>query len=208
MSIYMTETEQLEAIKAWWQRHQRWITLLVTSVLLVVAGYRYWHWHTDKIAHQASEAYEQLMIASANQEGEAIEAYAKSIFKAYGRTVYADASRLALAKYWVSQEKWQAAVDLLEQVSASAKMPALRQVAHIRLARLWLSEKAYDKALNLLENTEKGFYQPLVDELKGDIYAETGRKQAAETCYRAAHEAMKLRGISNAFLEMKFIEAR
>jgi predicted negative regulator of RcsB-dependent stress response len=203
VSIYMTEAEQLEAVKAWWIRHQRWITVLVSSVLLLVAGYRYWTWHTEKMTHEASQAYEQLMTAASNQEGQAIEAYSKSIIKTYSKTVYGDAARLALAKHWVSEKKWEDAASELEYVALYARMPALQQVARVRLARLWISEKAYDKALSYLNQTDSAMYKPLVDELKGDIYAATGRYNDAETLYREAREEVKLRGIGNVFLEMK-----
>jgi predicted negative regulator of RcsB-dependent stress response len=199
----MTEEEQLEAIKAWWSRHQAWIITLVSSILLVVAGYRYWMWHTEKMTHQASQAYEQLMVAASNQEEQAIEAYAKSIIKTYSKTVYGDAARLALAKHWVSEKKWEDAVRELEQVALHAKMPALQQVARVRLARLWISEKSYEKALNYLNQTDSATYKPLVDELKGDIYVATGRYNEAEALYREAREEEKLRGIGNVFLEMK-----
>ncbi|MDX2346237.1 MAG: tetratricopeptide repeat protein [Legionella sp.] len=203
MSIYMTETEQLEAIKDWWLRHQRWITILISSVLLVVAGYRYWMWHTEKMTYQASQAYEQLMTATSNQEGQAIEAYAKALMKDYPKTVYGDAARLTLAKHWVAETKWKDAEAELEYVALYARMPALKQVARIRLARLWIAEKAYDKALNYLDQTDSATYKPLIDELKGDVYAATGRIDDASTLYREAREEVKLRGIGNVFLDMK-----
>jgi predicted negative regulator of RcsB-dependent stress response len=203
VSIYMTEEEQLEAVKDWWQRHQRWILTLISSVLLLVAGYRYWTWHTEKMTYQASEAYEQLMVATSNQEKQAIEAYAKALIKTYPKTVYGDAARLTLAKHWVSETKWEDAAHELEQVALYARMPALKQVARIRLVRLWIAEKAYDKALNYLEQTDTSMYKPLVDELKGDIYAATGRTNDAEALYREAKEEVKLRGIGNVFLDMK-----
>ncbi len=203
MSIYMTEAEQLEAIKAWWQRHQRWITTLLSVVLLVVAGYRYWTWHTDKVRLEASQAYEQLMAATANQESSAIEAYAKALVKNYPKTVYGDAARLMLAKHWVSETKWEDAARELEHVALYAKMPALQQVARIRLARLWIAEKEFDKALKYLDETNGTTYKPLIDELKGDVYAATGRYDEAEALYREAREEVKLRGVGNVFLEMK-----
>ena len=203
MSIYMTEEEQLEAIKAWWQRHQRLITMVLSGILLVVAGYRYWHWHTDKIMHQASDTYERLMVAASGHEGPAIEAYAKTLINEYPKTVYGDAARLTLAKHWVSESKWDEARTELEHVGFHAKMPALQQVARIRLVRIWLAEKAYDKALTCLEQMDSPMYKPLVDELKGDVYVATGRYQEAEALYREAREEAKIRGIGNVFLDMK-----
>lgn len=206
MSTYMTEAEQLEAIKNWWTRNQRWVSTLITVILLLVAGYRYWTWHTEKVTHDASEAYEQLMTAASNQEGDALQAYAKALIKAHPNTVYGDAARLALAKYWVNQQQWTEAAALLDRVMHHAKMPAMREIASIRLVRLWISEKQYDKALDALNGTHMAAYSALISELKGDIYAAQGQYAEAQTAYREAHEEVKLRGIGHVFLDMKSTE--
>ena len=48
MTVYMTETEQWEAIKKWWQRHGHRISVALSVILLIVTGYQYWNWHQDK----------------------------------------------------------------------------------------------------------------------------------------------------------------
>jgi len=203
VSIYMTETEQLEAMKAWWQRHQRLITIVVSIVLLSVAGYRYWNWHTDKMTRLASESYERLMVASSTKDSNAIEAYAKTLAEEYPKTVYADAAQLILAKHWVLQSTWDNARNILEHVAFHANMPALQQVARIRLARILIEEKAFDKALSYLDHMDGSVYKPLIDELKADVYAATGRYQEADVLYREARDEAKVRGIGNLFLDMK-----
>lgn len=199
----MTEAEQLEAIKAWWLRHQRWISIVLSMVLILLAGYRFWIWRAEKITHLASTAYEQLMIATSNHEDDSIEAYANNIITEYPKTIYADAARLLLARYWVSKSRFEDAIQALSYVADHGKMPALQQIAGIRLARIWIAEKAYDQALAHLEKIKSDTYQPLIDELKADIYAATGQYDKADRLYRAANEAVQARGISHVFLDMK-----
>lgn len=203
MSIYMTETEQLEAIKAWWQRHQRIISLVLSIVLVSVAGYKYWNWHSGKMAWQASASYERLMAASSANDSKAIEAYSKTLIKDYPKTVYADAAELVLATHWVSLDKWNEAINVLEHVSLHATMPALQQVARIRLARILIEQKKFDKALGYLDQMDSSIYKPLLDELKGDVYVATGRYQEADVLYSEARDEAKVRGIGNLFLDMK-----
>ncbi len=203
MSVYMTEEEQLAAIKAWWSRNQRWITVVLSAALVVVATYRYITWQTEKTTHRASDAYEQLMRVTAADDSASIEAHAKALIKNHPKTVYRDAAALLLAKHWVSVNQSDEARETLQSVVKHAKMPALKQVAQIRLVRLWISEKSYDNALNTLEKMDDAMYKPLIEELKGDIYAAQGRTEAAALAYREAREEIKLRGISNMFLEMK-----
>lgn len=203
MSVYMTETEQLEAIKKWWKRYNNVITILLSVVLLSISGYKYWNWHQEKISQQASNAYEHLMVAFSNQDNRSVRAYANQLLGDYGQTVYADAARLTLAKLYVLREKYPKAQAELEYVANHSKMTALQQIAKIRLARLLASQKLYDKALAELSKVDNTVYMPVVNELRGDIYAATGKYQQAVVLYRKAISEVQTSGMGNLFLEMK-----
>src|SRR5674476_375388 len=109
MSVYMTEQEQLEAIKKWWQRYSNVITIVASVILLMVAGYKYWNWHQEKINQEASNSYEHLMFSFSNQDNKGVRAHANQLLNEYGQTVYADAARLTLAKLFVAQAKLEKA---------------------------------------------------------------------------------------------------
>ena len=102
MSVYMTEEEQLQAIKKWWLRYNTPILVLLSVVMLSVAGYRYWNWHHEKILTQASTVYERLMVSFSEHKNKEIRSYANQLIKEYGQTVYADAARMTLAKIYVT----------------------------------------------------------------------------------------------------------
>ncbi|STX42320.1 transmembrane protein [Legionella donaldsonii] len=203
MSVYMTEEEQLEAIKKWWNRYSNVITVILSLVLLTVAGFKYWNWHESKMSMQASNAYEHLMVAFSNQDNKGVRSYANQLMNEYSDTVYADAARLALAKLFVTREKYEKARENLDYVAKNSKMTALKQVAKIRIARLFAAEKAYDKALAELTTIDDMAYMPVVNELKGDIYAATGRYQQAIVSYKEAITEVRTNGMGNLFLEMK-----
>lgn len=203
MSVYMTEEEQLEAIKKWWNKYSNVITVILSLVLLAVAGFKYWNWHQSKISMQASNAYEHLMVAFSNQDNKGVRSYANQLMNEYSDTVYADAARLALAKLFVTREKYEKARENLEYVAKNSKMTALKQVAKIRIARLFAAEKAYDKALAELTTVDDIAYMPVVNELKGDIYAATGKYQQAIVSYKEAITEVRTNGMGNLFLEMK-----
>lgn len=203
MSIYMTEDEQVEAIKRWWKRYNGIITVLFSVVLLIMAGFKYWTWHEEKVTQQASNTYEHLMLAFSNHDNKGIRGYANQLITDYGNTVYADAARLTLAKLYVAREHYNRAQDELVYVATHSKMPALQQVATIRLARILAANKAYDKALVELTKVTDTTYLPVVNELKGDIYAATGRYEQAVSFYRQAISDVQTKGMGNLFLEMK-----
>jgi predicted negative regulator of RcsB-dependent stress response len=203
MSVYMTEEEQLAAIKKWWNKYSNTLTVILSLLLLIAAGFRYWTWHQEKITAQASSAYEQLMVAFSNQDDKKIQSFANQLINDYGQTVYADAARLALAKLQASKEHYEKAQKTLEYVVTRSKMPALKEIARLRIARLLAAKKAYDKALNELSIVEDVAYKPVVNELKGDIYAATGQYQQAMKAYKEAITGVRTNGMGNLFLEMK-----
>lgn len=203
MSVYMTEEEQIDVLKRWWQRYNGIITVLLSIILLIVAAVRYWSWHQEKVTFQASNAYEHMMLAFSNQDNKAVRGYANQLLTHYNRTVYADAARLTLAKLYVVREKYDQARVTLEYVATHSKMMALADVAKIRLARLYVSEKNYDQALKELALVHERTYYPVVHELKGDIYSATGRYQDAANFYREAIQEVQNQGMGNLFLEMK-----
>lgn len=203
MSVYMTEDEQLESIKKWWNRNGNTITIILSIILLCVAGYRYYNWRQDSLKQRASIAYEQMMNSYSIQNIKSVRAYANDLINNYDHTVYADAAHMTLAKVYVSKSNLDKAKKELESVASTSKMPALKQIAKIRIARILASQKAYTDALNQLSTIDDTTYLPIVNELKGDIYGATGQYQEAIKSYRLAINEVKTNGMGNLFLEMK-----
>jgi len=199
----MTEEEQLDAIRKWWQRNNTWIMLVLSCLLLAASGYKYWNWHVEKVSTQASNAYEHMMVAFSESDNKSVRAYANQLISDYGQTVYADAARLALAKLQVNKNRLDKAHVMLEDVVAHSKMTALKQVARIRIARLLTAEKDYERALEELSVLDDAAYRPVINELKGDIFAATGQYQQAINAYKEAISEVRNHGMGNLFLEMK-----
>jgi predicted negative regulator of RcsB-dependent stress response len=199
----MTEEEQLEIIKKWWNKHNSKITTSLAVLLLCFSAYKYWSWHQEKVVIQASNNYEHMMLASADKNDKDIEAYANALIKEYGKTVYADGARLLLAKQQVKHNNYKAAGATLEKVMTDSKIPALKQVARIRVARLLAAEKSYDSALTTLNSINDQAYMSLINELKGDIFVALGRYQEAILSYKDAIKEANTQGMEKQFLEMK-----
>ena len=208
MSTYMTEQEQFEMIKKWWNTYGNWLMMLASVVMLVAAGWQYWGWHEQKIIDQSSVIYENMMVAFANQEEDKTQAFANTLIQNYSRTVYSAAAHLTLAKFYVNQEDYPKAVVELQAVAKQAKSPALKELASIRLARIWIAEKEYKKALTELDSLNNTPYLPIIAELKGDIYTATGQYQDAVKSYHQAIASVSKAGMGNLFLEMKTNEAQ
>lgn len=199
----MTEEEQLEKIKKWWNRYGNLVTIVLSIVFLCIAGYRYMNWHQDKVRQQASNAFENMMVAFSNQDIKSVRSYATELVKDYNNTVYSDVAHLTLAKVYIGKSKLNEAKNELEAIISKSHMLPLKQIAKIRIARILASEKEYTTALNELSTVDDLTYLPVINELKGDIYGATGQYQNAINAYRLAINAVKSKGMGNLFLEMK-----
>lgn len=199
----MTEEEQLENIKKWWKKYSNMITIALSILLLSFSAYKYWHWQRAKATAQASSTYEQMMLAFANQNSKDASAYANVLIHDYNNTIYGDAAKLTKAKLLINQDDLKEAKALLLDVSKNSKMNPLKQIAKIRIARLLTAEKGYDEALSELAVIDDEAYKPLINELKGDIYAATGHYQQAILSYKEAISEARTHGMGNLFLEMK-----
>lgn len=206
MSVYMTEEEQIESIKRWWKKYSSIIMTVLSIILLSIAGTRYWNWHHEKLTIGASTAYERMVTSYTNKDIPQMQGYANTLMQQYGKTPYADAARMLLARQLVQTNKYSDARPLLEQVAQQARVPALKQVAKARLARLYMADKQYESALDVLSTIDDAAYASLVNELKGDIYVAMGESGKAQTFYADAMKDAQERKVANLFLEMKVNE--
>ena len=203
MSVYMTEAEQLESIKKWWLRHQTMITITLSVVLFIVAGYRYWNWHVEKTIQQASTSYENMMNAVSSHDDKSAQSFANQLIHSHSQTFYAEAAHLTLAKVFVNQNNYAKAQEELSGVAHHAKNNPLRSIATIRLARLLMNDRHYAKALTELATLDNSAYVAVINELKGDIYTAMGEYPKAAASYKTAVKEEQSKGVINRFLEMK-----
>ena len=143
MSVYMTEEEQIQAIKKWWSRYSSPILVVLSVLMLSVSGYRYWIWHQEKVTAEASTLYEHLMQSFSNHDVKDIRSYSNQLINRYSQTIYADAARMTLAKLNVEKNHLDLAKSLLQTVAIQSKNSAFKQIAKIRLARLMIANKQF-----------------------------------------------------------------
>ena len=206
MSVYMTEEEQIEALKKWWKKYSNTIIITFSLILLVLAGYKYWNWNRENTQLLASNTYEHMMFSFSNQESDKVKSYANKLIDDYSGTIYADVAHLTLAKQFIDKGEVTQGKEELQHVINQGNTKAIKQIASIRLARVLLSEKKYNQALKQLEDVKYESFQPMISELRGDIYAATGKYPQAYTAYKEAIAAAQSQGIGNLFLELKTSE--
>lgn len=203
MNTYVTEEEQIEAIKAWWKKYGNHFMTGLIVVLLAIAGWKYWQQQQEKVKQAASVSYEHMMSAHASQDDSGVQAQANTLLSQYAKSVYADGARLLLAKTAVKKKRYQQADEYLSSVIQHSGVAALKQVARLRLARIYLHQKQYAHALQLLHVLDDDAYLPYAYELEGDVYAAQGDPQKARVQYQKAVDSSPQFAAKNPLLMMK-----
>ncbi|SMF58154.1 Putative negative regulator of RcsB-dependent stress response [Alteromonadaceae bacterium Bs31] len=194
MADHLTEEEQVEALKRWW--NENWLHV-VAPIFVVLIGYIGWNTWKDHQADQvsaASQLYQDLSQAAEVAPGasftgdqkEAITDLAEKLVGEHGGTMYADMANLILARLQVEDNQLDAAAGLLQAVKDQGANESMRQLATARLARVLSTKGEADKALALVASTPSEPYRALYEEIRGDIYLKKGEQEAAHTAYSAA----------------------
>lgn len=180
------EQEDLDKLKAWWKNYG---TSVIVGILLGAAalvGFRYWTQHTEQRLHTAADIYEQMFQnLSAKKMDEAVNA-GETLIKEYASTPYAGMAGLLLARLDFDAGDAIKARQRLQWVLEHADDPAATHAARLRLARLQLDGGEKEAALALLNVKDRAGFEAEYEELKGDIHAAQGQREAARLAYREA----------------------
>ena len=203
MNVYMTEEEQVEVIKKWWNTYGSTLITFVMIFALSYAGLRWWQAREGKINQQASIAYQQLLANEADKDTAGVTALANTILSQHASSPYADLALLIQARDAVAAKKYSDAEAFFDKLILQSKNNLVKQVAKIRAARLLLAEKKYQKALEMVNRVDNKNFQPLASEVRGDIFLAQGNKAKARQAYVSAIQAMPNNAAVKPILQMK-----
>lgn len=180
---YMTETEQIELIKKWWQDYG--VAAIIGVLITIISGFgwHYWQQKREQVLVHASMRYEELLTNIVNGESAAAEVRADRLMGRYPHTPYAQHAALQLARADVYQNKLADAEDKLRWLTKHGENKTLRAIARIRAARVLAAQNKPQDALALLDKNDNKAYTAAVEEAKGDIFAAQGHDEAARQAY-------------------------
>ena len=198
MAEHLTEEEQVEALKRWW--NENWLSI-VLPVALVLVGYFGWNgWNNHQLAEAqvASDKFEGLSAAAEVEPGAAMSAeqkltvseLAQALVAEHDDTLYADMANLLLAKLHVEDNQLDEAAARLEMVVDNGANESISQLAKARLARVVSAQGDNEAALALVSSASSQAYKALFAEIRGDIYLAQGDEGAAHTAYADALRAL------------------
>lgn len=203
MSDYLTEQQQIEQLRLWWKKYG-WNSILVIALaLLVSVGWHFWLQHREVKRERASMHYQTLLTAVVNNDTQEAVKEATLLTNDYAQTPYAALATLILARNDVYQNNYSQAEKRLTWVMKHASTPSLRQVARIRLARVLLQENKAPQVLKILHKINDPAYLPMIDETKGDAYAQLNNVVQAKDAYQEALTILPTYAAARPIVQMK-----
>ena len=169
---YLTDDEQLEAVKRAFTEYAPWI---LGGVVLGVGGWfgiQYYRSHQNALAMQAAEQFTQMTAALQMNDPQKSLRIAEGLIKNFPSSPYADQAQLTMARIDVDSGKPADAVAPLTQVMNNSKDAELKQVARLRLARVLIDQGKPDDAIKTLTEGTPGSFAGRYHEVRGDaLYA-------------------------------------
>jgi len=206
MEAYVTEEQQLEAVKNWFKKHSNQLIWGLIIILSSIAGVRYWYHHQTVIAEQASENYVSLMMAFEQNDQTTLKSKAELLIKDHPKSPYASLAALVVAHQAVKENDFKTATEGYQWVIKHGKQPDFQALSRARLMRLLIAENKPDEALAVFDEEKARAFLPLMAEMKGDILLKKNDQKGATTAYELAFKSAKEEGMVGPLLKMKLEE--
>lgn len=186
MSEYLSEEEQVEAIKKWWKENGRSIIAGAVIGLGAVFGWQYWNDYQNRLAEEASNRFDLLQYAAKTGDTETAMQQAEALTAEHGGSAYAQFAALYLAKLRQEEGDTSAAQVHLQWVLGSSDEPSIQQMARLRLARLRMDQGDLAGAEAIIAQAPDDSYAGEFAELRGDIARSRKEYEAARKAYQEA----------------------
>lgn len=203
MAFDLQEQEQIDALKAFWQRWGVTVTAVVVAALLGTIGVQGWRWYQQRQAESAAALYGQMEALAAKGDTVKLVAAAEPIKQDYPRTAYASRAALAAARAAYETGDAKTARTQLGWVVEHASEDSLKAVARLRLATLAIDAKQYDEALALLTTEHDPAFAGLFLDARGDALSAKGDTAAARSAYRDALAKTPADAANRPYLQIK-----
>lgn len=190
MDVHLTEKDQVELLKKWWNQYG--VVGILTIALGLGANYAWTYYKSQQAeyAQNASIVYEKMKNSLSKNNLTEYKTQANYILENYKKSPYAALASFSLTSEALKENKVDDAKYYLQFVINNHKKAHLRQIARIRMARILLSQKAYGDALSTLAKVDDKTFMPMIEEVRGDVYLAQGDNKKANLAYKSALETL------------------
>ena len=188
--LNLEEQEQLDSLKAFWNKQGNLITW---TLILVLAGFAAWngwnYWQRD-LAVKAGAMFEDLDRAAAAGDAEKTARVFADMQQRYPKVPITQQGGLTAAKLQVDKGQSDAAKASLAWVAENGAEEEMRSIARLRLAAVLADAKQFDEALKVLDAAKSPEFIALVADRRGDVMMAQGKTDEARSAWQAAYAAM------------------
>ena len=189
-SLDLQEQEQLDALKAFWNRYGNLITWALVLVLGAFAAWNGWQWYQRDQGSKAGALFDELERAVTAGDADKVARAFADLKQRFPGAAYTQQAGLIAAKVLFDKGKVDDARAALGWLAEQASQAELRTVARLRLAALQAESKQYDDALKTLEGAKAEGFEALVADRRGDVLMLQGKRDEARVAWQAAYAAM------------------
>ncbi|MBL8305607.1 MAG: tetratricopeptide repeat protein [Rubrivivax sp.] len=186
----LQEQEQLDALKAFWNKQGNLITWTLVVALSGVLGWNGWQWWQRDQAAKASAMFDELDRAAQAGDAEKSGRVFNDLKERFPGTAFAQQGGLLAAKAQLAKGQIDAAKASLGWVVDHGKEDEVRMVARLRLAAVLGDAKQYAEGLKVLEGVKGEGFDALAADRRGDLLMAEGKKDEARAAWQAAYKAM------------------
>jgi predicted negative regulator of RcsB-dependent stress response len=189
MPLDLEEQEQLDQLKAFWQKYRNLITGVLTVALFVYAAYSGYQWWRNSQAAQASQLYDTMVVAISKGDQDQTLRAADDLQKQFGRTPYATMASLVAAKIASDAGDAPKAIDYLRWTAKNAANDGYAALGKLRLASQLIeqgTEKDFAEADAILKEKPISGFEALWLERRGDWYLAQKNTAQAKVSYQDA----------------------
>ncbi len=193
-NLDLEEQEQLDQLKAFWNKYGNLITWLLVAILGSFAAWNGWnYWQRDQGA-KAGAMYDQLDKAAQGGDVDQAARVFADLKSRFPGTAFAEQGGMLTAKLQFEKGKADDALATLGWVEANATEAEYQAIARLRAAGVLLDQKKYDEALKRLDgiklNDGATEFGALVNDRRGDVLLAQGKPEDAKAAYTKAWTAM------------------
>ncbi len=132
MPLDLEEQEQLDQLKAFWQKYRNLITGVLTAALFAYAAYSGYQWWRNSQAAQASQLYDTMIVAISKSDKDQSLRAADDLQKQFGRTPYASMASLVAAKIASDAGDAPKAIEYLRWTAKNASNAGYEALGKLR----------------------------------------------------------------------------
>jgi predicted negative regulator of RcsB-dependent stress response len=200
---YLSEKEQLEAIREWWREYGWYLLGGVVLGVAILLGMRQLDSYQQDQAETAALLFQQYQVAVSDDADAEATSLLAQLREEYPDSAYTDQAGMLSVLMHLQNRSTRQAIEALRYTVDTTSDENLAMIARLRLARLLVSENQLDEAVTLMDGSEPGAFEAKYSELRGDVHFAQGDMASARAAYLQALNGEESDLVDRNLIQMK-----